>query len=856
MQAKKFLSIAIQSAIFAAIVPSISFAQDDANSEPAAEDAVTLDTIKVTARKREEELLEVPLSVTAIGEAQIEKLGLESINDIAKFTPGFSFRSGFGREGDRPVIRGQSNIQGEANAAFFIDGVFVNGNISGYGLDNLERVEVIRGPQAALFGRRTFSGAVNFITKRPSNEPEAKVTLTAATDSEREVSAIARGALVDDFLKFQFNTRYYQYGGQWENGTNGIKDLGGQRTASVGGTLYFTPTDFWESTVRLNYTSDQDEHYAIGRVGDPLNLAARGISARNEQEWVTNVLNCDLPAFTGATTRGVLPFSPLTPVSSNRARGAICGNAPYPVVLAANTGRFQEAGFKPGLDRDRTRFNWSNDFTTEGGWTFTSISAYNKSESLSVVDQDYSSPSVFPFPFNRTGQFETVDFGVGRDYSQEFRLASPTDSSLRTIVGYYLYRETTGDGFSADMTTFVPATSTRAVVLPVRSRTNNSATTNNALFGMLEYDWTEAFTSTFELRLADDNISISGRSVSTIAPTGAASDVRLTRSFDQEANYDSILPRFTLSYDLSDDMHIYVLAAKGNKPGGFNSVVQSANLSEAARAFLTGQGLGEFEEERATTYELGFKGNFLDDALSLSSALYAIDWTNQQLTESTTAEQINGTQLLLSYTKSIGKSRVTGLELEANWRLTDRFNTRFTYARTDGEIRDYFSQDIADARGCGAVNRATGCGSARGNDLPRVAPNAASVNLEWNDSLSNGWNYFASLSGAFESSRFTQIENNIESGSCKDVGVRAGLEFAENLTATVFVRNALNDECIEDVLRYVNPQFGTARPAVGGDGSSTATVAPGSGLNRTNLRDYAISPSRLRQSGITVNYRF
>jgi iron complex outermembrane recepter protein len=855
MQAKKFLTFSIQSALLAAIVPSLSFAQDDA-TEVAAEDAVTLDTIKVTARKREEELMEVPLSVTAIGEAQIEKLGLESINDIAKFTPGFSFRSGFGREGDRPVIRGQSNIQGEANAAFFIDGVFVNGNISGYGLDNLERVEVIRGPQAALFGRRTFSGAVNFITKRPSNEPEAKITLTGATDSEREVSAIARSALVDDFLKFQLNTRYYQYGGQWRNGTNGIKDLGGQRTASIGGTLYFTPTDFWESTVRMNYTSDQDEHYAIGRVGDPLNLAARGISARTDQEWASNVLNCDRPAFTGATTRGVQPFSPLTPVSSNRARGAICGVAPYPLVLAASTGRFQQAGFKPGLDRQRTRFNWMNDFNTDSGWNFTSISAYNKSESLSVVDQDYSSSSIFAFPFNANGAFETVDFGEGRDYSQEFRLSSPTDSSLRSIVGYYYYRENGGEGYSANMTTFVPATATTAAVLPVRvPSTGRNSTVNNALFGMVEYDWTEAFTSTLELRLADDRIDFSGRSTSSIAPTGAPPATRVTRTFDRQANYDSILPRFTLSYDLSDSMHLYALAAKGNKPGGFNASVESANLTDAARAQLLAQGLGEFEEETANTYELGFKGSFLDNTLNLSSALYTIDWKNQQLTESATADQINGTQLLLSYTKSIGKSRVNGLELEADWRLSDNFNTRFTYARTNGEIRDYFSQDIADATGCGAVNRATGCGSAEGKDLPRVAPNAASVNLEWNDALSNGWNYFASLSGAYESSRFTQIENNIESGSCKDVGVRAGLNFSENLTATVFVRNALNDECIEDVLRYVNPQFGTARPALG-DASSTALVAPGSGLNRTNLRDYAISPSRLRQTGITVNYRF
>jgi iron complex outermembrane recepter protein len=251
---RKPLSLAIRGALFVALLPSYAMAQDDAASADS-DEATTLDTVIVTARKRNEELRDVPLSITAVTEQKIENLGLESINDIAKIAPGFSFRSAFGREGDRPVIRGQSNIQGEANAAFFIDGIFVNGNISGYGLDNLARVEVIRGPQAALFGRRTFSGAINFITKRPTNEPEAKVSLTGATDSEREFSANVSGALVDDFLKFQFNTRYYQYGGQWENAVTGIKDLGGQRTASVGGTLYFTPNESWESTLRMNRRS-------------------------------------------------------------------------------------------------------------------------------------------------------------------------------------------------------------------------------------------------------------------------------------------------------------------------------------------------------------------------------------------------------------------------------------------------------------------------------------------------------------------------------------------------------------------------------------------------------------------------
>jgi len=111
-------------------------AQASATTEPSA----SIEVITVTAPKREETTQSIPLSVTAFSARAIEASGLTSIADIATQTPGFSFRSGCGRTFDRPVIRGIATIQSGANAACFIDGVFVAGSFSGYGLDNLERV--------------------------------------------------------------------------------------------------------------------------------------------------------------------------------------------------------------------------------------------------------------------------------------------------------------------------------------------------------------------------------------------------------------------------------------------------------------------------------------------------------------------------------------------------------------------------------------------------------------------------------------------------------------------------------------------------------------------------------------------
>ena len=114
--------------------------QAAAQASAATEPSVSDDVVTVTARKREETTQSIPLSVTAFSARAIEASGLTSIADIATQTPGFSFRSGCGRTFDRPVIRGIATIQCGANAAFFIDGVFVAGSFSGYGLDNLERV--------------------------------------------------------------------------------------------------------------------------------------------------------------------------------------------------------------------------------------------------------------------------------------------------------------------------------------------------------------------------------------------------------------------------------------------------------------------------------------------------------------------------------------------------------------------------------------------------------------------------------------------------------------------------------------------------------------------------------------------
>ena len=163
-------------------------ASGPATAQEGARDRMELEEIIVTARKVEESLMEVPIAVSPFSALKIQELTLKSTDDIALFTPGLSFTKAFGGQpgSDRPAVRGIATVQnGIANASsisYFIDGVYLGGSPQSTELFNLERVEVLKGPQAAQFGRGTYLGAINYVTKRPGEELGGEVELSAGED--------------------------------------------------------------------------------------------------------------------------------------------------------------------------------------------------------------------------------------------------------------------------------------------------------------------------------------------------------------------------------------------------------------------------------------------------------------------------------------------------------------------------------------------------------------------------------------------------------------------------------------------------------------------------------------------------
>ena len=262
-----------------------------------------IDEIVVTSRKREERLQEIPLSVTVFDTEALRERNIQSAYDVATFTPNFSFnRNSVGRRLDAPSIRGQftplQNFGSEGNVAFFVDGAFVSGTASGLTVDNLERIEIVRGPQVAQFGRGAFAGAVNYITKAPNpDEIEGQVYLKAGEERDFKTSGFLSGPLIGDKLLFFASASWESFDGEWQNSLNpctagqtaadgcvefapnykpfwpedgqppslnknDFTPLGGESTWNVTGKLTWKPLDNLTINLKSEYTEADDEHYA------------------------------------------------------------------------------------------------------------------------------------------------------------------------------------------------------------------------------------------------------------------------------------------------------------------------------------------------------------------------------------------------------------------------------------------------------------------------------------------------------------------------------------------------------------------------------------------------------------------
>ncbi|MEL7540683.1 MAG: TonB-dependent receptor, partial [Pseudomonadota bacterium] len=569
------------------------------------------DVITVTARKTEETLQETPVAVSVVTADVIDNLSLTDLSDISKLTPGLSFDNEFGRDSNRPVIRGQANILGASGVSYFIDGVRISGAITDYDLNDIERIEIVKGPQSALYGRNTYSGAINIITRTPGDDFSARASLDLGEHGQQDLS-IGFGGAINDYFAFGFNTRLYNYDGEFDNVFDG-QPVGSETTQSVSGVLYFTPNDDWDIRLR-GYYSDSDD-------GQPALFAT-----------TADENNCffDNGALYGGQGR------------------YFCGTIqPRPV----NSDYRVQVGPRAGTEIENSQISLSIDGDLNENWSVTSITGFNSREVNTQTDGDYSPtsfqatnfvPGGFPFnivsfvPFQAFYGYPTsiADFTFANEseeeeMSQELRLNYEADRFRALIGAYYL----DGEDESRDARTlpqgaqdiadanFAAELASQQVIcgfnptclgiFPLGSSTiavpNGMSTfdiENRAVFGLVSYDVTDTVSVTLEGRYAEEDIERNAPGDPT-----------------QSASFDNFAPRATIDWQVTPDNLLYAVYAEGQKPGGFNS-----NQAQLA-------GLGTFEEEEVASIEIGSKNTFFGGQLTANLAGFFNEVEGYQLTQ-------------------------------------------------------------------------------------------------------------------------------------------------------------------------------------------------------------------------------
>jgi iron complex outermembrane receptor protein len=772
-----------------------------------------LEEIMVTARKRDENLQDVPISITAFTADSIERRGIESVYDIAKLTPNLSFNQTYGRVFDRPVIRGMSQILGERTVSFVVDGVYIAGNITGADLDDLESVEVLKGPQAANFGRGSLAGVISYRTTRPSNEFMGKASASYGDDGFKEISANVSGPLLGDTLTFKLGGRFYEYDGQYTGRSSDGRSVrfGAEETKRVSGALRWAPTDAFDVTLRAFAAQNSDGLY---------------------NNIISKTLNCfqTAPGARGGSFCGEIPTIPQ--------------NGGIGVDLAD----IERQG-QPGVEQDSFLYSLEANWDVGPG-TATALVSWNRQDEDWIID-DYlinstaaNLQSQVPSPTMTVENPGNITRLINlKEYqSQELRFASNTEGKVAWLVGLYNYeQENTGfnggpryninlaNGMAAATNTG-PVGTLRQVSQPV----SPFEIENQAVFASVSYDPTDRWHLTLEGRYAKDQLT-----------TNNAVQVGGNCARVLEAEFKSFTPRGTVRFDFTEDLNAYFSVARGNKPGDFNSTLCSAAVPANEFQRLSTITPLSVDEESSVNYEFGTKMRLLDGRMSLDAAVFFTDWSDQQVTGSQVYTNTTGMGANISLTTNAGKTEIKGLEINWRWKLNDMWDVNASYGYTDAKFEELCDNVLAiltaspvtttgpcPSAGVGVLAAPVNFANAAGFRTANAPGSTGTVGAEFRVPVGTEWSFFARADYSYQGERFAEVYNHASTGTTTRLDARLGAE-TDAWKVTLWGRNLGDDRSPDSVVRFFDPDAGFAF-----------------------TRAYQVHFPNGRQYGLTASYKF
>jgi iron complex outermembrane recepter protein len=774
----------VAAAVAAALVPSARLL---AQSEG-------LEEILVTAQRREQSLQDVPISVTAITGEAIEQGGFSDVEDLSIFVPNLFMRDAF--TGQSLIVRGVGTSTGneafEQAVAAFSDGVYYGrDNLSQGAVFDLERVEVVRGPQPTFAGQSATAGAINVITRKPGESWEGGVNMAFGSDEERTFDFGAGGPLSENF-GIRVAGRYYElddagYVSIVGNVPQGVKENKAGRVVAT-----WAPTDNLDFTFKYEHQDVWQRgtagEYTVCETRPQFSTAnttiAPGLPAACALDVVVNGANLNV-LDGGRGTGGSLDARAAVD-ALNAASGAAPGSPGYwgnPLTIVNIAyGLNQVAEYNYPEDRDFQAdvalgaVDWQIGELTLS--TNTSFIEYDKEDWL---DPDDSSFAVFND--HRLEDFE--------QFAQEIRLTSPLDQAVSWMVGAY-YQEHT---LHSRIDVYLPRLLGTAAYQPAGARAVGFG-------GMLTEDseWKSAFfaatwnaTESFRVdfggryqdatkdgRLPAEAAFLVGPTATTFGPfapippgnNGGVPAVGTVEASD-------FLPEVGVEWDVSDNVMTYVKYAEAFKNGGF---VMSPPV---------GGGLPDpfsFAPEFAEGYELGAKSRLADNRLELNAALYRTDYTNLQVTVFISA-------IGRFITTNAAEAHTQGFELDGRWAVTDAFTLGF--AGAFGSEAVYDAYDGASCNSLEAKSVPPPCRADRsGVSLPYAPDWTFSFNPDYRSMIGSNFELVIGANIRFSDGYWISDNEDPrnEVGSFERVDLRVGLRPSDGRWEAAIYGRDLTDE--------------------------------------------------------------
>ncbi len=655
------LALTVFAAPVAAIAQEEAEPLDEETAEDLSDDVVDSmeERMTVTAQKREENIQDVPVAVTLLDSQTIEATFSRNIENLLNSVPTLNFRKGNTTRNSALFLRGIGTISfstaAEPSVSTVVDGVVLaRSGMAFSDLYDLERVEVLRGPQGTLFGKNASAGVLNIVTKRPGDELGGSISVSGFEEGEYQVTGAVDVPITDD-IRSRFTFFYGTFDGNITNVApvteplNGEDRVNGYEHVGIRGIVEWDVRPDLQVTVIGDY-SEEDDDCCADILTTPPNDTPGGL-------LLTELLS----------SRGALPTGLDTRVVD------------HDLVTQTIS---QNAGISVQVD-------WDISSTL----AFTSITAYRNWENQEIREGDFL--SVGPTTILDTasgiqtpGTIQLHDDGPQEfdQVSQEFRFTSNTGGRFEWQAGVFYFHvnsdrqftrftEVCGESDSAPIAeipgfALLPCDENDPGFLPASATANFSTTFDNVgVFGQATYDLLDDLRFTGGIRFNYDEVSFEHMRVN---PTGAGAPGILPGDFMAEGDTDAtaVTGKAAVQYDLTPDLLAYASYTRGYKGPAFNTFFN-----------MTLEDTIPIEEETSNSYEGGVKATLLDGHLAVNVTGFFAEYNNFQANNFV----IVGGEVTTNLTNA-GDVSTRGVELDVFGEITDNWSVTGGFAYTDAEV--------------------------------------------------------------------------------------------------------------------------------------------------------------------------